>query len=103
MQQAMSGADFMHLTSLDDPDWIAVCLCTSCSLAGCSPCHEQCCSCREDLPCRVLGHAWRLSESLDPPIYIYFKHGENVLKFYYAEREQYDYNVVLEEWLTRLH
>src|SRR5678810_899478 len=98
----MNGTDYMHLASLEDKDWHLVCMCDSLSPKP----YGDCCNCT-DRHCSLLLHSWYI-DGYDQywPYYTYYKHGEDVLKFYYTKNRgpsDLPLGSILSDWVSKLH
>lgn len=102
MQQSMNGEDYIHLASLTDNDWHSICMCSDC---GVRPCENECCRCTHK-PCATLLHTWH-PNGLEAfwPYYAYYRHGEDVLKFYTNEGGPFgiDLGGILTDWIAKQH
>jgi hypothetical protein len=102
VQQPMTGEDYMHIASLTDLDWHPICMCSRC---GTSSCDDVCCKCTGKT-CATLLHTWHV-DGLEAywPYYAYYKHGEDVVKFYYTYEHGLlgSLGTILAEWIANLH
>jgi hypothetical protein len=87
--------------TVGEHEWHPVCLCVAC---GVESCDDVCCRCM-DRNCPLLHHVHRLGEGVWP-YHLYYRHGEDVLKFYVSRENSifsFPLGDILSDWVRKQH